>query len=288
MTTKNTNVELNHVVGCHLLSFLHGMDVINFLEAVNTSNQFWSIAPTAGHYFIELTKIFLGYKRIVLPRTLFERYTDKYYIDDEQGFLVSERYTYFIEPLQRIFIHPCFSTAGFSKLCPLYKTSLFKCYSRILPFNNSWYDADFPLVNYELYRHTIGSERLLNNHEENLFKVSSYFHTERNRNHRTNLKFIDTIDEFRWNLATHFSSAEWLEAIDFSNLHAEVARHICTRIEKYCKKGFHLLEPIGFDGDFNVLMAQEEIPIYYVEQQQYIDDDGEIQIATKEYHRIPA
>ncbi|CAF3091601.1 unnamed protein product [Rotaria socialis] len=72
------------------------------------------------------------------------------------------------------------------------------------------------------------------------------------------------------------------------SLHAEVARHICTRIEKYCKKGFHLLEPIGFDGDFNVLMAQEEIPIYYVEQQQYIDDDGEIQIATKEYHRIPA
>lgn len=32
-------------------------------------------------------------------------------------------------------------------------------------------------------------------------------------------------------------------------------------------------------------MAQEEIPLYRVEYQQYIDDDGEIQIVTKEFRR---
>ncbi len=68
-------------------------------------------------------------------------------------------------------------------------------------------------------------------------------------------------------------------------LHARSPRHLCTRIAKYCNRGFSLLEPIGFDGDFDSLMAQEEIPLYRVEHQQYIDDDGEIQIATKEFRR---
>lgn len=60
---------------------------------------------------------------------------------------------------------------------------------------------------------------------------------------------------------------------------------MCTRIEKYCNRGFNLLEPIDFDGNFDSLMAQEEIPLYRVEIEHYIDDDGEICIATKEFRR---
>ena len=71
----------------------------------------------------------------------------------------------------------------------------------------------------------------------------------------------------------------------FYSLYARSPKHLCIRIAKYCNRGFNLLEPIDFDGDFDSLMAQEEIPLYRVEHQQYIDDDGEIQLATKEFHR---
>lgn len=46
------------------------------------------------------------------------------------------------------------------------------------------------------------------------------------------------------------------------------------------------MEPIGFDGDFNFLMTQEEIPLYRVEHQQYVDEDDEIRIVTKEVRQL--
>ncbi len=58
------------------------------------------------------------------------------------------------------------------------------------------------------------------------------------------------------------------------NLHAQILKHVCTRIAKYCKRGFELLEPIDFDS----LMAQDEIPLYRIEYQQYIDEDGKIHV----------
>ena len=69
------------------------------------------------------------------------------------------------------------------------------------------------------------------------------------------------------------------------SLHAQSPKHLCTRIAKYCNRGFNFLVAIDFDGDFDSLMAQEEIPLYRVEHLQYIDDDGEIQFATKEFYR---
>jgi hypothetical protein len=45
------------------------------------------------------------------------------------------------------------------------------------------------------------------------------------------------------------------------------------------------LEPIGFDGNFNSLMAQEETPLYRVEHEHYVDEEGEIQYVTKEFRR---
>lgn len=68
-------------------------------------------------------------------------------------------------------------------------------------------------------------------------------------------------------------------------LHAHTPKHISTRIAKYCNRGFDLLQPVDFDGDFDSLMAQEEIPFYRVERDQYINDDGETQVVTREFRR---
>lgn len=69
------------------------------------------------------------------------------------------------------------------------------------------------------------------------------------------------------------------------SLHARSPKHLCTRIAKYCYRGFRLLEAIDFDGHFSLLMAQDEIPLYRVEHQRYIDNDGEVRMVKKEYRR---
>lgn len=68
-------------------------------------------------------------------------------------------------------------------------------------------------------------------------------------------------------------------------LHARTPKHVCARIARYCSRGFDLLEPIDFDGDFNFLMAQDEIPLCRVEHQQYVNEENELQIVTKEFRR---
>jgi hypothetical protein len=71
------------------------------------------------------------------------------------------------------------------------------------------------------------------------------------------------------------------------SLHAESSNNVCTRIGKYCERGFTLLEPINFDGDFNILMKQAVVPLYRMERHDYIDDDGELQSAIREYWQRP-
>lgn len=174
--TENKIVELNPDTGYYLLKFIDGVDAVNFIEAVNDSQQFWSIAKTSDHHFIEMIKAFRGQPRILLPHTLFEDFSNEYEIDHEELIIVSRRYSGTIQPSERLYIHPCFSTEGFTKLCEVYKTSLFNCYSRLLPLNTVGYNysADFGLLDYEYYGHTIGSERILNDHERNLFKCKRY------------------------------------------------------------------------------------------------------------------
>ena len=170
--TENKVVNLNQDIGCYLLSFVDGMDAVNFIEAVNDTHQFSSIAKSLDYHFTKMIKMFCGHPRILLPRAPFEDFTNEYEIDVEQLIVVSKRYSNFIEPSPRLYIHPCFSTEGFTKLCKVYKTSLFNCYSRLLPLNTVCYDysADFGLLNYEWYDHTIGFERILNDHEKCLFR----------------------------------------------------------------------------------------------------------------------
>ena len=72
------------------------------------------------------------------------------------------------------------------------------------------------------------------------------------------------------------------------SLHAKTPKDICTRMAKYCERGFTLLEPINFDGDFDILMKQPDVPMYRTECRDIIDDNGEIQNVTIEYRRRPA
>ena len=167
---KNIVVDLNAVVGYHILKFLDGIDASNFIEAVECSEQFGSIAKTSDYHFIRLISLFCNYPRILLPRALFECFTGESDIDDERLIVVSIRYSSFIQPSERLFIHPCFSLDGFSKLCKVYKSPFFECHCRLLPLNTVWYHADFGLLDYEWYGRTVGLERILNDHEKELFK----------------------------------------------------------------------------------------------------------------------
>jgi hypothetical protein len=172
---ENIVVSLNQDIGRHLLTFLDGTNATNFVEAVNSSEPFRSIAETSDHSFYKLAKTFCGHGRISLCRTFFERYQDDWDIDENQLVFISKRYSTVIQPSLRLFVHPLFSVEGFRKLSRLYKTSLFECYSRLLPINSITYCADFGLLDYKSYSRTIGSSRMLNNHEKNLFKSRSSF-----------------------------------------------------------------------------------------------------------------
>lgn len=72
------------------------------------------------------------------------------------------------------------------------------------------------------------------------------------------------------------------------SLSGEATKNICNRIAKYCARGFRLIKPVRFDGDFGLLTKQKEIPLYRAEEWQIIDDDGEVQTVTKEYWRQSA
>ena len=80
---QNRTVELNQVIGSHLLSFLEGIDATNFIEAVNDSRQFWCIAKTLDQHFIKLISTFEGRQRILLPRAVFGSYIGPLEIDEE-------------------------------------------------------------------------------------------------------------------------------------------------------------------------------------------------------------
>lgn len=49
-----------------------------------------------------------------------------------------------------------------------------------------------------------------------LILVSTYFNNYQDQNYFSNITFVRTVKEFQHNLATRFSSDDWLQAIDFS------------------------------------------------------------------------
>ena len=167
----NKIVQLNPDIGCHLVNFLEGIDATNFLETVNNNDQFNSIATTSDLVFRRLlNEILRQSQRVDLPRTLYECYLEDSEIIDGKLVWLEKQNSSLIQPQQRLFVHSCFTINGFGLLCRAYRTSLFQCYSRLLPFNTDFYYADFGLLDYELYNRTITLERDLNDYEQKLFR----------------------------------------------------------------------------------------------------------------------
>ncbi|CAM2727709.1 unnamed protein product [Rotaria socialis] len=121
--------ELNADIGLHLVNFLNGTDTSNFLEVVNNCSQFLSIATATDRMFVEIMKKFRGPKRILLPAEAYENYLQDCKIVDDKLVPFENHNPSIIQPVQRLFVHQCFSIEGFGALCKAYRTSLFQCYS---------------------------------------------------------------------------------------------------------------------------------------------------------------
>lgn len=71
------------------------------------------------------------------------------------------------------------------------------------------------------------------------------------------------------------------------SLHGEVRKDVFTRMAKYSARGFRLLVPMDFDGNFDLLKSQDEVPLYRQVHKEIINEDGETQMATVEIWRRP-
>ena len=90
------------------------------MQAVNDSQQFWSIARTSNHYFIKQIKTLRSHQRIFLSRVSFDDFMNESEIDDEQLIVVSKSYSNVVKSSIRLYVHSCFAVSGFAKLCEVY------------------------------------------------------------------------------------------------------------------------------------------------------------------------
>ncbi|CAF1131141.1 unnamed protein product [Adineta ricciae] len=167
--THEKIVVLNRDVRYMLINKLKGLDAINFMEAVNRSEQFGVIEINEDHFFNVVFMKISKNKTIKIKMPYHFACLDSLYIDD-QGYLYTQKYCQEECPPIRIFIHPTFTVDAFEMLCFTYKTEAFRCHSRLLPFNCHPYVGNLILVDYFNYKDSIGSVRELNKHEKYLFK----------------------------------------------------------------------------------------------------------------------
>nr|AEN94420.1 hypothetical protein [Adineta vaga] len=162
-------VELNQDIGYMLINKLKGLDAINFMEAINGSDQFGVIEISDDHFFNVIFMKISKKETIKIKMPYCHAYLDSLYIDDE-GYLYPQKYRQDEGPPIRMFIHPTFTVDAFENLCFTYKTATFRCYSRLLPFNMHSYVGNLILVDYFNYKDSIGCARELNKYEKYLFK----------------------------------------------------------------------------------------------------------------------
>jgi hypothetical protein len=162
-------VALNQDIGYLLIKYLKGLDVINFMEAVNGSEQFKVIEMSEEHFFYKMFMKIVKEEKVKINVPYLDFYLDTCSIDEEE-YLSPERYDRGEAPRLRLFIHSTFTVEAFENFCCTYKTPSFQCYSRLLPFNTHTYAGNLILVDYFNYKHLIGCTRELNIHEQTLFK----------------------------------------------------------------------------------------------------------------------
>lgn len=173
-TSTGNSVALNQDIGYLLLRFLDGLNAINFMQAVDGSEQFRTIQITEERIFSKLFAQLVKRERTRVSVPYLHLYLDTCSID-EDGYLSPDRYDHGAPPTMRLFIHPAFTSEAFKQVCCTYKTPSFPCYARLLPLNTHSYAGTLILADYFLHKQSIGQSRQLNVHERGLFKGAYFF-----------------------------------------------------------------------------------------------------------------
>jgi hypothetical protein len=163
-------VALNQDIGYLLIKYLNGLNVINFMEAINGSDQFSTIEITNQKIFYNKFIKLMNKEKIKVNVPYVYCYLDTCSIDDEGYVRPKQQFYQTDAPVLRLFIHPTFTNEAFEHLCSTYKTSSFQCYTRLLPLNTHTYVGNSILVDFFNYKNSIGWNRELNVYELNLFK----------------------------------------------------------------------------------------------------------------------
>ena len=162
-------VPLNQDIAYELIKHIKGLDAVNFIEAANGSKQFQTVEVSEECARRTIFTTLLKEKKISVDVPYLDCYLETCFVD-AGGYIRPTRYDHRDDPVLRLFIHPIFTAEAFEKLCCAYKTPLFQCYSRLLPFNTHSYVGNLVLVDYFAYRCSIGLARELNSHEQSVFK----------------------------------------------------------------------------------------------------------------------
>ena len=166
-------IPLNPDIGYLLIKYLGGCDAINFLEAVNGSEQFQTIETTEEWFFYKIFMKFDNKEKTRIDVPYLAKYLNTSFVNEE-SYLCPNIYHSGEPPTLRLFIHPTFTVEAFKHFCCTYKTSSFQCYKRLSPFNTHSYADNLMLVDYFKYKDSIGVTRSLSDHERSLFKGASH------------------------------------------------------------------------------------------------------------------
>ena len=166
-------ITLNRDIGYLLINYLGGSDAINFLEAVNGSEQFQTIEATEEWFFYKIFMKFDNKEKMRIDVPYLDRYLDTSFVNEE-SYLCPKVYHCGEPPTLRLFIHPTFTVEVLKHFCCTYKTSSFQCYTRLLPFNTHSYAGNLMLVDYFKYKDSIGVTHSLNVHERSLFEGTNH------------------------------------------------------------------------------------------------------------------
>ena len=170
MESHSKIIEVISNIGYYLLNFVDGVDASNFIQVLESSGQFCSLATVSDYVFLEIVKKFNCNSPIMIPQEAYESYLHECDLVNFRLISLEKHDLLLKQPEQRLFVHPCFGIEAFNKLSKTYRTPLFQCYSRLISFNTDFYCSEYGLINYDLYAQTIGSNRSLNVHEKKLFK----------------------------------------------------------------------------------------------------------------------
>lgn len=167
---KKKTVLLNQDIGYILLKYLDGLDVINFMEQANGSEQFSTIEINSDFAFYKAFMKFVDKENVKLNIPCLEQDFDTWIMNNATTYLCHDSFYQHDCPHLRPFVHSTFTIESFKSMCETYKTASFQCYCRLLSFNTYVYAGNLLLADYFHSKRSIGGSRELNLHERTLFK----------------------------------------------------------------------------------------------------------------------